>query len=153
MELTPRAQFAVLLRSLYCTGYDDALAGHAAMWLPDGTGLASPFELTWGEVRASDLVLIDASGNKLDGRYNISPARRYLRVVERFVVLAAASGFALPRHSQCPLCSYIRAAALLVILTVAIIGVVIVPLAGVAITPKATRQEFKPPTSSARPAV
>jgi ribulose-5-phosphate 4-epimerase/fuculose-1-phosphate aldolase len=73
-ELSVRAEFALLLRALHRAGYDDLMAGHVTVALGDGTMLVNPFELAWHEVRASDIVLMDMDGAKLEGRYNISPA-------------------------------------------------------------------------------
>jgi ribulose-5-phosphate 4-epimerase/fuculose-1-phosphate aldolase len=59
---------------LHSVGYDDQLAGHVTAVQDDGTLLVNPFELTWDEVTASDVVVIDRDGNKLEGRYNVNPA-------------------------------------------------------------------------------
>ena len=69
-EISPHAELALLLRVLAKRGYDDLRAGHVTVGRPDGTILINPRELCWPEVRASDIVTIDADGAKLDGRYN-----------------------------------------------------------------------------------
>jgi ribulose-5-phosphate 4-epimerase/fuculose-1-phosphate aldolase len=68
--LSLQAELAVLLRVLVQHGYDDLRAGHVTMGLPDGTMLINPRELCWQEVRASDIVRIDAGGRKVEGRFN-----------------------------------------------------------------------------------
>jgi ribulose-5-phosphate 4-epimerase/fuculose-1-phosphate aldolase len=73
-DLTPRAELALLCRTLFREGYDDHLAGHITYRQPDGTFLVNPWELTWDEVRASDVVRMDGDGNKLDGRWSVTPA-------------------------------------------------------------------------------
>jgi ribulose-5-phosphate 4-epimerase/fuculose-1-phosphate aldolase len=73
-DLTPRAELALLCRTLFREGYDDHLAGHITYRQPDGTFLVNPWELTWDEVRASDVVRMDADGNKVDGRWSVTPA-------------------------------------------------------------------------------
>ena len=69
-DLSAEAELALLLRVLVQHDYDDLRAGHVTVGLPDGTMLINPRELCWPEVRASDIVRIDAGGRKLDGRYN-----------------------------------------------------------------------------------
>ncbi len=68
--ISPAAEFALLLRVLASYGYNDLRAGHATVGQPDGTVLMNPRELCWSEVRASDVVTVDADGVKLAGRYN-----------------------------------------------------------------------------------
>jgi L-fuculose-phosphate aldolase len=68
------SEFAALLRALHAEGYDDHLAGHVTMALGDGTFLINPWELCWDEVYEEDLVVMDAEGRKLSGRYNVTPA-------------------------------------------------------------------------------
>jgi ribulose-5-phosphate 4-epimerase/fuculose-1-phosphate aldolase len=72
--LTPHAELALLCRTLFREGYDDHLAGHITYRQADGTFLVTPWELTWDEVRASDIVRMDTDGNRLEGRWSITPA-------------------------------------------------------------------------------
>jgi ribulose-5-phosphate 4-epimerase/fuculose-1-phosphate aldolase len=73
-SLSARAEVALLARILHREGYNDHLAGHITYRQPDGTLLASPLELAWNELRASDIVRIDMSGNVIEGRWRVSPA-------------------------------------------------------------------------------
>jgi ribulose-5-phosphate 4-epimerase/fuculose-1-phosphate aldolase len=73
-ELSPAQELALLARMLYREGYDDHLAGHITYKQPDGTFLVNPFGLTWDELRAGDVMHMDAEGNLLDGRWTITPA-------------------------------------------------------------------------------
>lgn len=73
-ELTPRQAVALLCRVLHREGYNDHIAGHITLRLDDGTYLANPWELTWGEVTASDIVRLDGSGKVIEGDWNITPA-------------------------------------------------------------------------------
>jgi len=68
--LSAAAELALLVRVLANRGYDDLRAGHVTVGQPDGSILINPRELCWSEVRASDVVTIDADGVKLAGRYN-----------------------------------------------------------------------------------
>ncbi len=72
--LSPHAELALFVRVLHGLGFDDGRAGHTTVRQPDGTLLISPRELSWAEVRASDVVTLDAHGVKIDGVYNPSPA-------------------------------------------------------------------------------
>lgn len=73
-ELVPAQELALLARCLFSEGYNDHLAGHITYKQPDGTFLVNPFGLTWDELRASDVMRMDAEGNELDGRWTITPA-------------------------------------------------------------------------------
>lgn len=73
-ELSPKAEVALLARTLHREGYDDHLAGHITSKLPDGTFLCNPFGLTWDEIRAGDIMRIDLEGNTLEGPWTVSPA-------------------------------------------------------------------------------
>jgi L-fuculose-phosphate aldolase len=72
--LTPRQELALLARMLHREGYDDHLAGHITYKQPDGTFLVNPFGLTWDELRAGDVMHMDADGALLDGPWTITPA-------------------------------------------------------------------------------
>ena len=73
-ELTPRQTVALLCRVLYREGYNDHIAGHITLRQGDGSYLANPWELTWGEVTASDIVRLDPKGKVIEGEWNITPA-------------------------------------------------------------------------------
>jgi len=73
-ELTPRQTLALLCRVLSREGYNDHIAGHITVRQDDGTFLANPWELTWGEVTASDIVRLDQQGKVIEGEWNITPA-------------------------------------------------------------------------------
>src|ERR687891_166446 len=73
-ELTPAQELALLCRCLFDEGYNDHLAGHITYKQPDGTFLVNPFGLTWDELRASDIMRMDADGKLIDGPWTITPA-------------------------------------------------------------------------------
>lgn len=73
-ELNERQQLALLCRALAREGYDDHIAGHITLRLADGTYLANPWELSWGELTASDILRLDAAGQVIEGEWNITPA-------------------------------------------------------------------------------
>jgi len=61
-ELTPQQQVALLCRVLHREGYNDHIAGHITVKQEDGSFLANPWELTWAELTASDILRLDAPG-------------------------------------------------------------------------------------------
>ena len=73
-SLTPQQQVALLCRVLHREGYNDHIAGHITLRQEDGTYLANPWELTWAEVKASDILRLDAQGKVIEGEWNITPA-------------------------------------------------------------------------------
>ena len=73
-DLSPAQELALLARMLFREGYDDHLSGHITYKQADGTFLCNPFGLTWDELRAGDVMHMDAEGNLLDGRWTITPA-------------------------------------------------------------------------------
>lgn len=73
-SLTPQQQVALLCRVLHREGYNDHIAGHITVRQDDGTYLANPWELTWGELTASDILRLDPQGEVIEGDWNITPA-------------------------------------------------------------------------------
>lgn len=73
-SLTPQQQVALLCRVLHREGYNDHIAGHITLRQEDGTYLANPWELTWAELKASDILHLDAQGKIIEGEWNITPA-------------------------------------------------------------------------------
>ena len=72
--LTTQQQVALLCRVLHREGYNDHIAGHVTVRQDDGTYLANPWELTWGELTASDILRLDPQGQVIEGDWNITPA-------------------------------------------------------------------------------
>lgn len=73
-SLSPQQQLALLCRVLHREGYNDHIAGHITVRQDDGSYLANPWELTWGELTASDIVRLDQKGRVVKGDWNITPA-------------------------------------------------------------------------------
>lgn len=73
-ELSPQQQLALLCRVLHREGYNDHIAGHITVRQEDGSYLANPWELTWAELKGSDIVRLDAQGKVIEGLWNITPA-------------------------------------------------------------------------------
>lgn len=73
-DLSPKAELALLARTLDRIGYQDRIAGHITYRQDDGTLLANPVRIRWDELRAADVMRIDDEGNVLDGPWTITPA-------------------------------------------------------------------------------
>lgn len=73
-ELNRAQELALLARCLFDEGYNDHLAGHITYKQHDGTFLVNPFGLTWDELRASDVMTMNADGDEIGGEWTISPA-------------------------------------------------------------------------------
>lgn len=73
-SLSPEAEVAVLARMLCREGYNDHNWGHISYIQPDGSILLNPWEVPWDEVRASDILRIDATGRLVSGRWTVTPA-------------------------------------------------------------------------------
>jgi ribulose-5-phosphate 4-epimerase/fuculose-1-phosphate aldolase len=74
LELTERQKLACLHRMLAGIGFNENMAGHVTAAEPDGDLWATPWGMWWDEVRASDLVRVDASGAVVEGPWDVSPA-------------------------------------------------------------------------------
>ena len=73
-EMSQRDQLVALARTLSREGFNDHVTGHITLRQPNGTFLVNPFELTWGELRSSDVLEMDGQGNQLSGNFTITPA-------------------------------------------------------------------------------
>ncbi len=73
-ELSERAKVALLARILFEEGYDDHLAGHISWRQEDGSLLMTPWELTWDEVTAADIIRVNSEGKVIEGEWNVTPA-------------------------------------------------------------------------------
>ena len=74
-ELSPPQALACALRILAHEGWQENLSGHIT-WAEPGTDRlwANPWGLWWQEVRASDIVSVDGSGEVVDGWWDVTPA-------------------------------------------------------------------------------
>ena len=74
MTLDARQQLAVIVRTLATSGYDDKLAGHVSIRdRDDGSLLVNPYGLFWPEVRARDILRVDAEGTVVEGEHPANP--------------------------------------------------------------------------------
>lgn len=75
VTLSPEQQLACAFRALASDGFSENLAGHIT-WVDraDGSMLANPWGLWWGEVSASDICRISVSGEVLQGSRDVTPA-------------------------------------------------------------------------------
>ncbi len=72
--LTLEQQLACALRVLAAEGWQENLSGHITVAGPLGSLLVNPWGLWWEEVRASDIMRIDAGGRIVAGRWDVTPA-------------------------------------------------------------------------------
>lgn len=72
--LTDDQRFAVAHRVLAAEGWQENLSGHITWDRGDGTIWCTAWGRWWEEVRASDVMTVDAGGEVLDGRWDVTPA-------------------------------------------------------------------------------
>jgi ribulose-5-phosphate 4-epimerase/fuculose-1-phosphate aldolase len=73
-ELTVQQQLACALRILAAEGWRENLSGHITWATPDGGMWCNPWGLWWDEVRASDIIRLDADGDVVEGRWDVTGA-------------------------------------------------------------------------------
>jgi len=73
-ELTVPQQLACALRILAHEGWRENLSGHITWATPDGGMWCNPWGLWWDEVRASDILRLDADGEIVEGSLDVTPA-------------------------------------------------------------------------------
>jgi ribulose-5-phosphate 4-epimerase/fuculose-1-phosphate aldolase len=73
-ELTVPQQLACALRVLAHEGWRENLSGHITWSTPEGGMWCNPWGIWWDEVRASDIVELDADGAIVTGPWDVTPA-------------------------------------------------------------------------------
>lgn len=75
-----RADLALALRAAAHHGFGEGVCNHFSIALPQDPSLflLNPRGLLWSEVQADDIVLIDADGRKLAGRYDVEPTAMFI---------------------------------------------------------------------------
>lgn len=75
-----REDLALALRAAAHHGLAEGICNHFSVELPDASGrfLLNPRGLHWSEVRAEDIVLVDAQGAVLAGRHEVEPTAMYI---------------------------------------------------------------------------
>jgi ribulose-5-phosphate 4-epimerase/fuculose-1-phosphate aldolase len=74
VELTPEQELACALRICAREGWRENLSGHITVATPDGGMWCNPWGLWWDEVTASDVLRLDADGEIVAGRWDVTPA-------------------------------------------------------------------------------
>jgi len=74
-ELTHAQAHACAVRHLASTGFSENIGGHLT-WVDrdDDSMLVNPWGLWWEEVKASDIIRVDADGKVIDGQWDVTPA-------------------------------------------------------------------------------
>ena len=75
-----REDLALALRAAAHHGLAEGVCNHFSVELPDASGrfLLNPRGLLWSELRADDIVLVDAQGEKLAGRHPVEPTAMHI---------------------------------------------------------------------------
>ncbi|MEO6898051.1 MAG: aldolase [Caldimonas sp.] len=75
-----REDLALALRAAAHHGLAEGVCNHFSVELPDRSGrfLLNPRGLLWSEVRAGDIVMIDAEGHRLAGRHDVEPTAMFI---------------------------------------------------------------------------
>jgi ribulose-5-phosphate 4-epimerase/fuculose-1-phosphate aldolase len=73
-DLTVQQQLACALRILAREGWRENLSGHITIATDDGGMWCNPWGLWWDEVRASDVLRLDARGDVAEGTWDVTPA-------------------------------------------------------------------------------
>ncbi|WP_116365867.1 class II aldolase/adducin family protein [Parahaliea mediterranea] len=73
-QISLKGQIALLCRMAFREGWNEHLAGHITVRLPDGNLLCNPWELTWDEVTEADIVTVNPQGEVQDSDWNVTPA-------------------------------------------------------------------------------
>jgi ribulose-5-phosphate 4-epimerase/fuculose-1-phosphate aldolase len=67
-------QLACALRVLAHEGWKENLSGHITWATSDGGMWVNPWGIWWDEVRASDVIRLDADGTVVEGEWDVTPA-------------------------------------------------------------------------------
>ena len=79
-ELEARVDLAAALRWAHRLGLGEGICNHFSLELPGRPGyfLINPQGLHWSEVTPGDLVVVDASGRKVEGRHRVEPTAFFI---------------------------------------------------------------------------
>jgi len=73
-----RVELAAALRWSARCGLNEGVCNHYSLEIDDAHYLINPQGLHWSEVRAGDILLIDAGGKVLDGRHSLEPTAFFI---------------------------------------------------------------------------
>jgi len=73
-DLTVRQELACALRILAREGWRENLSGHITVASDDGGMWCNPWGMWWEEVRAADILRLDADGEIVEGPWDVTPA-------------------------------------------------------------------------------
>jgi ribulose-5-phosphate 4-epimerase/fuculose-1-phosphate aldolase len=75
-----REDLALALRAAAHHGLSEGVCNHFSVEIEDGSGrfLLNPRGLLWQEVRAEDIVMVNAQGERLAGRHRVEPTAMYI---------------------------------------------------------------------------
>jgi ribulose-5-phosphate 4-epimerase/fuculose-1-phosphate aldolase len=73
-KLSVRQELACALRILAREGWSENMSGHITVASHDGGMFCNPWGIWWEEVKASDILHLDADGEIIAGRWDVTPA-------------------------------------------------------------------------------
>lgn len=74
IELDDNQQLAAAFRILAAEGCSEHMAGHITVAMPSGRLRVNPWGLWWDEVTAADICVVDAEGEVVEGKWDVTPA-------------------------------------------------------------------------------
>jgi ribulose-5-phosphate 4-epimerase/fuculose-1-phosphate aldolase len=94
-----REDLALALRAADHHGLSEGICNHFSVALPDGSSrfLINPQGLHWSELRADDMVLVDADGRVLQGRHAVEPTAMFIHAA-----VHRSGGHAVVLHTHMP---------------------------------------------------
>ena len=80
LELQARVDLVAALRWANRLGYGEGICNHFSLELPGRPGhfLINPQGFHWSELTPGDLVVVDASGRKIEGRHRVEPTAFFI---------------------------------------------------------------------------
>lgn len=75
-----RRDLSLALRAAAHHGLAEGVCNHFSVALPgdDGVFLLNPRGMMWSEITADDIVMVDAMGNRIDGRHEVEPTAMFI---------------------------------------------------------------------------
>jgi len=78
--IAARIDLVAALRWAERLGYSEGVCNHFSLALPGKRGefLINPQGLHWSELTPADLIVVDAAGNKVEGKYSVEPTAFFI---------------------------------------------------------------------------
>ncbi|MES3000301.1 MAG: aldolase [Pseudomonadota bacterium] len=99
-SLPQRTDLALALRAAAMHGLSEGVCNHFSVAVGEGRFLINPRGLHWSEVQASDIVLVDESGEVLEGIHGVEPSALFIHAAVHRI-----TGHAVVLHTHMPYAS------------------------------------------------